>query len=164
MKRILIKLVFVFVWMVVKQGFSLPQLPSTETATSRGTQEMSRLGVLTDMLALSEDQQDQIETIFDDEEVSSRVLLNQLKEASDALKAAEKAGADNPNIDTLVAEVASISRRLLAADARAEAEVYALLSGEQRRKLDQLPHPLPVPSAPILPHGPVLAMSSTGSH
>ena len=161
MMQILIKLVFVFVWMVVKQAFSLPQLSFTETAPSRGTQEMSRLGVLTDILTLSRDQQDQVKAIFDDEEVSSRVLLKQLKESCDALKAAEKAGADNPRIDTLAAEVASISGRLLAADARAESEVYALLSSGQRQKLDQLPQLLALPSAPILPHGPVPAMSST---
>lgn len=161
MKRILIKLFFVFVWMVMKQAFSLPQPPSMETAPSRVTQEMSRLGVLTHILTLNKDQQDQVKAIFDDEEVSSRALLKQLKESSDALKAAEKAGADNPSIDTLAAEVASISGRLLAADARAESEVYALLSGEQRQKLDQLPQLLAVPSAPILPHGPVPALSST---
>ena len=161
MKRILIKLFFVFVWMVMKQAFSLPQRPSTETAPSRSAQELNRLGVLTHMLTLNKDQQDQVKAIFDDEEVSSRVLLKQLKESCDALKAAEKAGADNPSIDTLAAEVASISGRLLAADARAESEVYALLSGEQRQKLDQLPQLLALPSAPILPHGPVPAMSST---
>jgi len=161
MKRILIELFFVFVWMMMKQAFSLPPLPSTETAPSRGAQEMNRLGVLTYMLTLNKDQQDQVKAIFDNEEVSSRVLLKQLKESSDALKAAEKAGADNPRIDTLAAEVASISGRLLAADARAESEVYALLSGEQRQKLDQLPQLLAVPSAPILPRGPVHALSST---
>jgi hypothetical protein len=105
----------------------------------------------------------QVKAIFDDEEVSSRALLNQLKESSDALKAAEKAGADNPSIDTLAAEVASISGRLLAADARVESEVYALLSRGQRQKLDQLPQPLPVPYAPILPHGRILAMTSTSA-
>ena len=84
MKRILIKLFFVFVWMVMKQAFSLPQPPSTETAPSRVTQEMSRLGVLTHILTLNKDQQDQVKAIFDDEEVSSRALLKQLKETSDA--------------------------------------------------------------------------------
>ena len=161
MKRILIRLAFVFVWMVVKQAFSLPRLFSTDTAPSRGTQDMSRLEVLTDMLTLTKAQQDQVKAIFDDEEGSSRTLVNQLNKSCDALMAAEKAGADNPSIDSLAARVTSIFGRLLAADARAESEVYFLLSDEQRQKLDQLPQLLAVPSAPILPHGPVPAMSST---
>src|SRR5215469_3224220 len=134
MKQILFKLAFILVWMLVKQAFSLPQLPSADRSTSQGAQDdRGRLEVLTDALALTKHQQEQVKSILDGQEECTRTLVKQLNESSESLRAVEKAGADNSRIDTAAADVTIISGRLLAADARAESEIYALLSDEQRR-------------------------------
>ena len=121
--------------------------------------KMNRAAMLADMLSLTSSQEDRAKAIFSDEETASKPLVDQLKQAYDALTAAEKSAVDNPEIEPLAANVASISGQLLAADAKVESQVYALLTENQREKLERMPHPLFVPSGPLLPPGQVFAVS-----
>lgn len=160
----------VIISIVATPASSRPQESSTQD--SQPVQEfsvavggnMNRAEMLANLLSLTSSQQNRIKAIFNDEETASKPLVDQLKQASDALASAEKASADNPDIEPLAANVASISGQLLAADAKAESQVYALLIDSQREKLERFPHPLFVPSGPLLPPGPVFAMSSTRSN
>jgi len=146
---------------------SRPQEPSTQDSqpvqgfsVSVGG-KMNRAAMLADLLSLTSSQEEQARAIFSDEETASKPLVDQLKQAYDALTAAEKAAADNPEIEPLAANVASISGQILATDARAESQVYALLTESQREKLERMPHPLFVPSGPLLPPGQVFAVFPT---
>jgi Spy/CpxP family protein refolding chaperone len=144
------------------QQFSTQNGPSGATVAIGGmvAGNMSRAAILASLLGLTAHQQDQAKEIFDEEQSVTRPLVDQLKEATDALASAEKTAPNNPDIDLLATNMANISGQLLAVDAEAESQIYALLTDGQRQKLDQLPHPLFVPSGPLFPPGPVFAMSS----
>jgi Spy/CpxP family protein refolding chaperone len=124
---------------------------------------MNRLTMLTSMLALNTNQQEQIKAILDEEDASSKPLMDQLKQASDTLVSAQKAGAPDAEIDHLARNLANISGEILALDAKAQSKVYSQLTAEQKQRLEQLPHPFFAPSAPLLPPGPVF-MSTFGAH
>ena len=111
----------------------------------------NRLAMISNLLGLNASQQEQARAIFDAEEAASKSLVDQWKEASDALGSAEKTAASEQELDQLAMNLANISGQLVAVDAKAEAKIYALLTAQQRRKLDQLPHPVVIPSAPLLP-------------
>jgi Spy/CpxP family protein refolding chaperone len=89
--------------------------------------------------------------------------MDQLKQASDTLVSAQKAGAPDAEIDHLARNLANISGEILALDAKAQSKVYSQLTAEQKQRLEQLPHPFFAPSAPLLPPGPVF-MSTFGAH
>ena len=152
---------------VAGQAFSSPQQVSTQNTQSGGIISiaggMDRLAVLTHLLALTTSQQEQVKAMLDEEEALSKPLAGQLQQAADALRSAEKAMPDNPDIEPLATRLAGISGQIVAADAKAESQIYALLTETQKQKLDQLPHPFFVPSGLLLPPGPILATSTTSS-
>jgi Spy/CpxP family protein refolding chaperone len=120
----------------------------------------NRAAMLATVLGLTATQLEQAKAIFDDEESVTRPVVEQLKQATDALASAEKTAPNNPDIELLATNMANISGQLLAADAKAESQIYALLTDGQRQKLEQFPHPVFVPSGPLFPPGPVFAVSS----
>ena len=123
---------------------------------------VNQLAILTKMLSLTANQQQQAKTILDQEETAAKPLVEQLKEAWDGLAAAEKAAAPEVEIDQLARRVANISGEILALDAKAQSRIYAQLSAEQKQRVEQLPHPFFAPSAPLLPPGPVFIFESRG--
>jgi Spy/CpxP family protein refolding chaperone len=144
----------------------LPQQYSTQNARSEGAVSagIDRLTVLTRLLALTTNQQDQTKAIFDGEEAARKPLVEELQQASDALASAEKTAATDSDIEQLAANMTTTLSQLLADDAKAQSKIYAQLTAEQQQKLDQLPHPLFVPFAPLLPPGPLVLSAASGDH
>ena len=124
---------------------------------------MDRLEMLTNMLALNANQTEQAKAILGEEEALSKTFAEQLKQAVDALAAAEKAAAPDAEIDQLARNLASISGEILAVDAKAQSRIYSQLTAEQKQRLEQMPHPIFAPSAPLFPPGPVL-ITTAGDH
>jgi Spy/CpxP family protein refolding chaperone len=121
---------------------------------------MDRVAMLTAMLSLNASQQANAKAIFSEEDAASKPLLEQLRQASDALLSAQKAAAPDAEIDQLARTMAGISGEILAIDAKAQSRVYSQLSADQKQKLEQLPHPFFGVSAPLLPPGPVFVSAS----
>jgi Spy/CpxP family protein refolding chaperone len=116
--------------------------------------------MLTAMLSLNAGQQASAKAIFNEEDTVSKPLLEQLRQASDALLSAQKAAAPDAEIDQLARNMSSISGEILAIDAKAQSRMYSQLSADQKQKLEQLPHPFFGVSAPLLPPGPVFVSTS----
>ena len=123
---------------------------------------VNQLAMLTKMLSLTASQQAQAKTILDQEETVAKPLVDQLKEAWDALATAEKAAAPESEMDQLARNVASISGEILGLDAKAQSKIYGQLSAEQKQKVERLPHPFFAPSAPLFPPGPVFIFDGHG--
>ena len=150
----------------VGQPLRAPWQYSTQSVQSVGGVAVAggvgRLAILTSMLALTANQQEQAKAIFDEEEAVLKPLVDQLEQASGTLATAEKAAAPDAEIDQLARTMASISGEILAVDAKAQSKVYSQLMTEQKQKVEQLPHPFFALSAPLLPPGPVLISTSAG--
>lgn len=116
---------------------------------------MDRVAALNMMLTMNASQQASAKAIFDEEDAVTKPLVEQLKQASDALLSSQKAASPDAEIDQLARNMSSISGDILAIDAKAQSRVYGLLSADQKQKLEQLPHPIFGVSAPLLPPGPV---------
>jgi Spy/CpxP family protein refolding chaperone len=149
------------------KAFPLPQQHSVQNYQG-GPSTLSaggpnHLAVLTSMLGLTANQQEQAKAVFDEEEATAKPLVEQLKRASENLVSAQKTGAPDAEIDQLARNMADVSGGILALDAKAQSRIYAQLSTEQKQKVEQLPHPFFTPSAPLLPPGPV-SFSFSGSH
>jgi Spy/CpxP family protein refolding chaperone len=152
---------------IAAKAFPLPQQYSVQnfqggpiTFSAGGP---NHLAVLASMLGLTANQQEQAKAVLDEEEAASRPLLEQLKQASESLVSAQKAGAPDGEIDQLARNMADISGDILALDAKAQSRIYGQLSAEQKQKVEQFPHPFFPPSAPLLPLGPV-SFSFSGGH
>src|SRR5262252_1988401 len=144
---------------IAAEALPLPQQYSVQNfqggAVTVSAGGPNHLAALTSMLGLTANQQEHVKAILDDEEAASQPLVEQLKQASESLVSAEKAGAPDAEIDQLARNMADISGDILALDAKAQSKIYGQLSAEQRQKVEQLPHPFFAPSAPLLPPGPV---------
>jgi Spy/CpxP family protein refolding chaperone len=126
--------------------------------------DLDRVAALTHMLSLNASQQALAKAIFDEEDAAAKPLLEQLKQASDALLSAQKSTAPDAEIDQLARNMAVISGEILAIDAKAQSKIYSQLSADQKQKLEQFPHPpfLGV-SAPLLLPGPGPVFMTTSS-
>ena len=154
--------------LVASPPLAVPQQYSTKNPSAANTQGVvafaggaNRLELLINILSLTASQQAQAKAILDDEEAASRPFIEQVKQAFDALESAEKTAAGDQEIDQLATNLAAISGQLLTLDARAAAKIYAQLTPEQKQKLDQLPHPPFLLSAPLLPPIPLLPSSAS---
>src|SRR5215475_21046 len=101
MKEILVKLGITVVAVVsIAAAQALPSLQQYSTqnfqsgiAMVNSEEGVNHLAMLTKILSLTASQQAQAKTILDQEETAAKPLVDQLKEAWDALASAEKAGA-----------------------------------------------------------------------
>jgi Spy/CpxP family protein refolding chaperone len=165
MKETLAKYVSVAVFsMAAVHAVSSAQQYSTQSGPSVAAFGVAggadRVAMLTAMLSLNAGQQANAKAIFNEEDTVSKPLLEQLRQASDALLSAQKAAAPDAEIDQLARNMSSISGEILAIDAKAQSRMYSQLSADQKQKLEQLPHPLFGVSAPLLPPGPVFVSTS----
>jgi Spy/CpxP family protein refolding chaperone len=123
-----------------------------------------RVAMLTHLLSLTASQQAQAKAVFEEEDAAVKPLVEQLKQASEELRSAQKSAAPDADIDQLSRNVAAISGEILSIDAKAQSKIYTQLSAEQKKKLEQFPHPpfLGI-SAPLLLPGPGPAFLTTSS-
>jgi len=170
MKAILVKLSITAVAVIsIAAAQALPSLQQYATqnfqsgiAMVNSEEGVNHLAMLTNMLSLTASQREQVKTILEREESAAKPLVEQLKEAWDSLVSAEKAGAPESEIDILTRNIGSVSDEILALDAKAQSKIYGQLSADQKQRVEQLPHPLFTPSAPLLPPGPVFVFDGRG--
>ena len=167
MKLNLIKLeaaAFVIISIAAAENLSSQQQYSTQTFHSGAGfavgPDIDRLDMLTHMLSLNANQKDQAKAILDEEEALSKPLAEQLKQATEALATAQKAGAPDAEIDQLARNMASISGEILAVDAKAQSRIYSQLTAEQKQRLEEMPRPFFAPYAPLFPPGPMFITAS----
>src|SRR5262245_60834634 len=60
---------------------------------------VDRVAILTHMLSLNSSQQAQAKAVFDEEDAAVKPLVEQLKQASDALRSAQKSAVPDAEID-----------------------------------------------------------------
>jgi len=87
-------------------------------------------------LDLSTGQKAQAKTIFEQAKAAAQPFRAQLQEARQALQAAVKA--DSGQIPTLSARAGEIQGQILTIRNQAMAQIYGLLSADQKTKLDQM--------------------------
>jgi Spy/CpxP family protein refolding chaperone len=103
-----------------------------------GGPKPSRINFLATVLSLTDDQKQEATAIFDAAEQASTSLRDSLRQQRQALNDAAKASAADSQIDQLAAALGDLTGQLASIQTKAFAKFYALLTTDQRTKLDQL--------------------------
>jgi len=98
----------------------------------------NRVDFLATVLSLTDAQKTQATAIFDAAETASTSLRETHAQQRTALNDAAKSNASDASIDQLAATLGATSGQLAAIQTKAFAKFYALLTTEQRTKLDAL--------------------------
>ena len=93
---------------------------------------------LATVLGLTDDQKQQATTLFDAAEQASIPLRESLTKQRQALNDAAKSNASDVQIDELATVLGDLSGQLAGIRTKAFAKFYAILTADQRTKLDQL--------------------------
>lgn len=97
------------------------------------------MGYLTDVLDLTQAQQDQIKTILDKEKTNVQPLMKQLMQAHQDLRKLDESGTfDEAKVRAIAAQNTPALTELLVQKARIHSEVMQVLTPEQKTKLQQL--------------------------
>ena len=91
-------------------------------------------------LNLTDVQKQQAQSLLASAHQSSRTVAQQLRETRHALWDAAKAGQSEANIDQLSAKVGNLTGQLTAIRTKTFAQIYALLTPEQRTQAEQMRH------------------------
>ena len=89
-------------------------------------------------LGLDAGQQATVKTILADQESSTNALKSSLDQALATLTAATKANSVDSQIDRLSADLGAVLAQAVAVQAKAYARFYALLTPDQKQRLDKL--------------------------
>lgn len=90
-------------------------------------------------LNLTADQKAQAKSIFDAQRQAAQPIQDQLDTARKALYAAAKSGAADAQLEQLAAAEAPLLGQLEGVRAKAFAKFYAILTPEQKQKIDSMP-------------------------
>lgn len=96
------------------------------------------VGYWTNSLGLDAGQQASLKAILSDQQNSASALKSNLENARAALAAAVKANSSDSQIDQLSGDLAAAFAQAVAAQAKAAAKFYALLTADQKQKFDKL--------------------------
>jgi Spy/CpxP family protein refolding chaperone len=99
---------------------------------------MDPAGYWASALGLDSAQQASLKTILADQETADTALMSNLEQARAALAAGAKANNVDSDLDRLAAELGSVFAQATAVQAKAYARFYALLTPDQRQKLDKI--------------------------
>jgi Spy/CpxP family protein refolding chaperone len=128
----------------------MAQTPTVRTMTSFGTgvvlpsflpaapPPMDAAAYWSAYLGLDAAQQATVKSILSDQQNSIDSLKANLEQAHIALGAAANAASADPQIDNLAANLGAVYTQAVAAQAKAYAKFYALLTPAQKQKLDSL--------------------------
>lgn len=105
-----------------------------------GAQGAGRLDFLAGYLGLTEAQKTQAQTIFDAARAANETAMGQMEAAQESLQAAIKAN-NTAQITTLATQIGGLHGTMLGNRAKADAAFYAILTADQRAKLDARPGP-----------------------
>ena len=100
--------------------------------------QMDPVAYWTAYLGLNSAQQASLKTILSDQQNSLDSMKANLSQAQSTLRAAAKAGTSDPDIDNLAANLGALYAQAASAQAKAYARLYALLTADQKQKLDNL--------------------------
>ncbi len=89
-------------------------------------------------LGLDAGQQASVKTILADRQTAGEALKTNLEQARTALADGAKANSADTDIDRLSSDLASVFAQAVAAEAKAYAKFYALLTPDQKQKFDKL--------------------------
>jgi Spy/CpxP family protein refolding chaperone len=103
-----------------------------------GAANQNRIDFLATVLSLTDDQKQQATVIFDAAEQASTPVRESLTQQRQALNDAAKSNAADAQIDQLAATAGNLTAQLTAIQTKAFAKFYAILTEEQKTKLDQL--------------------------
>ena len=103
--------------------------------------QQRRLNFLATFLGLTDSQKEQAKSTFDAADQASQPVRDQLTQAHQALRDAVKTNKTDTQIDQLAAALGVLEGQMAAIQTKAHAKFYALLTPEQRDKLDQVPGP-----------------------
>src|SRR5689334_12263931 len=118
-------------------------LPFDTTGGSLGSAQNSadaiarRVQFLTTLLGLSSSQASQATTIFTNEAAAETAIRTNLDAARTSLKTAIQ-GNNSAQINQLSTQIGTYQGQILAADSKAEAAFYALLTTDQQTKYDAI--------------------------
>jgi Spy/CpxP family protein refolding chaperone len=115
--------------LIYAQGRPAPPDPATMAR--------DRVSFLTTILSLSATQQQQATTILTNAATTEQSLHQQFRSAHDSLKAATNKN-DAATIDQIAGTIGNLTTQSIAAHAKADAALYALLNPDQQTKFDQL--------------------------
>jgi Spy/CpxP family protein refolding chaperone len=104
----------------------------------RGGPRGNRIDFLATVLSLSDEQKTQATAIFETAQQASTSLRDSLAQQRQALNDAAKSNAADVQIDQLASNLGTTMGQLQAIQTKAFGKFYALLTTEQRTKLDQL--------------------------
>ena len=130
----------VFAGLVLAQGPGFPGRGPGQAGQQAPRQNF--LDFLSTYLGLTDSQKQQATGIFDTARQAGQPLRDQLKQAHDALNTATKASKSDAEIDQLAAAVGNLIGQSTAIQAKASAKFNAILTADQRDKLDKLPGPM----------------------
>jgi protein CpxP len=97
-----------------------------------------RLDRLATLLDLTDTQKTQAQAIFDAASQARQALSDQLRAARTALQDAANTGKSDAEIDRLAAALGTLEGQLAAIDTKAQAKFQALLTPDQKNKLQTL--------------------------
>jgi Spy/CpxP family protein refolding chaperone len=102
---------------------------------------MNQLDFLAALLSLSSSQADQAKPLFDAERDAIKNAFTSMKQAQDALTAAEKSDQPDSEIDRLAAAVGTVQGQLAAIHSKTMMHFRTLLTSDQKDKLDKFSGP-----------------------
>ncbi len=102
---------------------------------------INQLDFLTNYLNLSSSQAEQAKPLFDAERDSITKLFDSMKKAHEALAAAEKSDQADSEIDQFGGALGVVQGQLAAIHSKTMVHFHALLTTDQRDKLDKFPGP-----------------------
>lgn len=97
-----------------------------------------RYEFIANMLGLSDAQKTQVKALFANSAGAAEEGRAKMKKANEDLQAAVKANKSDFEIEQLAATIGTMHGQRLAAQAKNRAKVFAILTAEQKAKLDEL--------------------------
>lgn len=102
---------------------------------------MNPVDMWSSYLNLTAAQQEQAKPLFNNERDATKNLFDSMKQAEDALTAAEKSNQPDSELDRLANAVGAVHAQMAAIHAKAMARFYAMLTPDQQDKLSKVMPP-----------------------
>lgn len=122
--------------MMAQQTPAPNQPPAHRNAHQTAARHRTMLQRLTARLNLTSDQQSQVKAILKDSRAQAKDLSAKLKDERSALEAAVKSDSSQ-EIDRITQQNAQVNAQIRAVRAKAMAKIYAVLTPDQKAKIDQ---------------------------
>ena len=111
----------------------------TATGAEQNARLEHRLGMMTEILGLNDQQQEQIKQLLATHFAQNRGLREQLQQSRDALREQQRSSSfDEQAFRTLAEKQANLKIELMVARGKLKQQIYALLTPEQQDKAERL--------------------------